>query len=245
MMNRMRTVLALNALNGWIPAYRRPISLVAVISTPFSFLFFIYLFGGPSKILIGAIGGLLFTIVNSATMLQTDILFYKLDLKFQQIVASTPVSPLLYTFGLATGNIIFTLPGIAIFFVIIIIESHITLIPVLIMIGALLATWLIFSLLSYLVSTRIREMRDIWPISVMFSILFGVVPPIYYSVTSLPQVLQYVAYIVPTTWAAILMKGAVFGEIHGIVVPAMIYFVEMVGVVIVTSRIASWKRNRI
>lgn len=245
MINKLRTIVALNALNGWIPAYRRPISLVAVISTPFSFLFFIYLFGGPSKILIGAIGGLLFTIVNSATMLQTDILFYKLDLKFQQIVASTPTSPLLYTFGLATGNIIFTLPGIGIFFVIIVLESHISLVPVLIMIGALLATWLIFSLLSYLVSTRIREMRDIWPISVMFSILFGVVPPIYYSVTSLPQVLQYVAYIVPTTWAAIIMKGAVLGNIHSILIPALIYLIEMIGVVFVTSRIASWKKNRI
>lgn len=245
MLDKVRTVVALNALNGWIPAYRRPISLLAVISTPFSFLFFIYLFGGPSKILIGAIGGLLFTIVNSATMLQTDILFYKLDLKFQQIVASTPISPLLYTFGLATGNIIFTLPGIAIFFVIIILESHLTVLPVLIMIGSLGATWLIFSLLSYLVSTRIREMRDIWPISVMFSILFGVVPPIYYSITALPVALQYVAYIVPTTWAAILMKGAVSGELHGILYPGIIYLIEMIGVVLVTSRIASWKRNRI
>lgn len=242
---QLRTIAALNAINGWIPAYRRPLALIAVISTPFSFLFFIYLFGGPSKILIGAIGGLLFTIVNSATMLQTDLLFYKLDLKFQQIVASTPVTPLMYTFGLATGNIIFTLPGIAIFFVIIVLASHISVSSVLIIIGALLATWAIFSMFSYLVSTRIREMRDIWPISVMFSILFGVVPPIYYPVSALPQILQYVAYIVPTTWAAILMKGAIAGEFHSILVPALIYVVEMIGVILVTSKLANWKRNRI
>lgn len=241
----LRTIAALNAINGWIPVYRRPVALIAVISTPFSFLFFIYLFGGPSKILIGAIGGLLFTIVNAATMLQTDLLFYKLDLKFQQIVASTPVSPMLYTFGLATGNIIFTLPGIAIFFGIIIFESDVSAASVLVMIGALFATWAIFSMISYLVSTRIREMRDIWPISVMFSILFGVVPPIYYSISSLPVALQYVAYIVPTTWAAILMKGAVSGSFSSIALPALLYVVEMIGIIIVTARVASWKRNRI
>lgn len=241
----LRTVVALNAINGWIPAYRRPISLVAVISTPFSFLFFIYLFGGPSKILIASIGGLLFTIVNSATMLQTDLLFYKLDLKFQQIVASTRISPLLYTFGLATGNIIFTLPGIAIFFAIIIILSHISLAAILIVTGALLATWAIFSMLSYLISTRIREMRDIWPISVMFSILFGVVPPIYYSVSSLPVPLQYVAYIVPTTWAAEIMKGAVAGNFAPIHIASLVYTIEMIGVILVTWKVASWKRNRI
>ncbi len=245
MISQLRAVIALNAINGWIPVYRRPIALLAVISTPFSFLFFIYIFGGPSKILIGAIGGLLFTIVNSATMLQTDLLFYKLDLKFQQIVASTPVSPLLYTFGLATGNIIFTLPGIAIFFVIIIYFSHITAAAVLVIIGTLFATWAIFSMFSYLVSTRIREMRDIWPISVMFSILFGVVPPIYYSIYSLPLALQYVAYVVPTSWAALLMKGAIAGNFSGIAIYALIYFVEMVGVIFVTSRLANWKKNRI
>jgi len=245
MISQIRAVIALNAINGWIPAYRRPIALAAVISTPFSFLFFIYLFGGPSKILIAAIGGLLFTIVNSATMLQTDLLFYKLDLKFQQIVASTPVGPLLYTFGLATGNIIFTLPGIAIFFVIIVLVSHVSAASILVIIGALFTTWAIFSMFSYLVSTRIREMTDIWPISVMFSILFGVVPPIYYPITSLPLFLQYVAYLVPTSWAAILMKGAIAGDFHSILIPGIIYTAEMIGVILVTAKLANWKRNRI
>lgn len=245
MLSQLRAIVALNAINGWIPVYRRPIALAAVISTPFSFLFFIYLFGGPSKILIASVGGLLFTIVNAATMLQTDLLFYKLDLKFQQIVASTTVSPLLYTFGLATGNIIFTLPGIAIFFIIIVTVSHIPVTSVLIIIGTLMATWAIFSMFSYLVSTRIREMRDIWPISVMFSILFGVVPPIYYSITSLPVALQYVAYLVPTSWAAIIMKGTIAGDLQGILIPALIYLAEMIGVILVTSKVANWKRNRI
>lgn len=239
-----RTITSLTSLNGFIPLWRRPVALVAVISTPFSFLFFIYLFGGPSKILIGAIGGILFTIVNAATMLQTDLLFYKLDLKFQQIVASTPVNPLVYTFGLATGNIVFTLPGLAIFMGIIVYESHIGIMQILAVIGTLIITWVIFSMFSFLVSTRVREMRDIWPISVMFSIIFGVVPPIYYSVSVLPGPMRYVAYIVPTTWAAILLKGIVLQEFAGMALPALVFVLEMMGVLAFTGKFSDWRLNR-
>lgn len=245
MLKQLRTIESLNVINGIIPVYRRPFALVAVLSTPFSFLFFIYLFGGPSKILIASVGGLLFTIVNSATMLQTDLLFYKLDLKFQQIVASTPINPMLYTIGLATGNIIFTLPGIAIFFVIVVLISHIPVISILLLILALFITWVIFSMFSYLVSTRIREMRDIWPISVMFSIIFGVVPPIYYSVSVLPAALQYVSYMVPTTWAAIIMKDAIAMNFSGAAIPLLIFLAEMLGVLAFTYKFSSWKRSRI
>lgn len=244
MIKQLRAIASLNVINGMIPVYRRPLALVAVLSTPFSFLFFIYLFGGPSKILIGSIGGLLFTTVNSATMLQTDLLFYKLDLKFQQIVASTPTQPLIYTIGLATGNVVFTLPAIAIFFVIVILKSNISILGILVTVLALFITWVIFSMFSFLVSTRIREMRDIWPISVMFSIIFGVVPPIYYSVTVLPTYLQYVAYIVPTTFGAEIMKGAISMNFSSIALPLAIYIVEMLGVLAFTYKFSSWKRSR-
>lgn len=240
----LRAISSMTIANGVIPLWRRPMALIAVISTPFSFLFFIYLFGGPSKILIGAVGGILFTIVNASTMLQTDLLFYKLDLKFQQIVASTPVKPLVYTFGLATGNIVFTLPGLTIFMGIIVYEAHVDILQILAIIGILVVTWVIFSMFSFLVSTRVREMRDIWPISVMFSIIFGVVPPIYYSISALPGPLQYVAYAVPTTWAAILLKGLVLNGFSGLAIPAMVYIIEMFGVLAFTSRFSDWRLNR-
>ncbi len=239
-----RAISSLTVINGTIPLWRRPISLIAVISTPFSFLFFIYLFGGPSKILLGAIGGILFTIVNASTMLQTDLLFYKLDLKFQQMVASTPINSLVYTFGLATGNIVFTLPGLAIFMVIIVYESHIGVLQILSVIGTLMVTWVIFSLFSFLVSTRVREMRDIWPISVMFSIIFGVVPPIYYSISVLPAAIQDVAYLVPTTWAAILLKGIITQNFAGMAIPALVFFLEMIGVMAFTAKFSDWRLNR-
>lgn len=244
MRNILRAVESLTMINGTIPLWRRPISLVAVVSTPFSFLFFIYLFGGPSKILIGAIGGILFTIVNASTMLQTDLLFYKLDLKFQQMMASSPVNPMVYVLGLATGNIVFTLPGLVIFMVIIVYVSHIGILQILAVIGTLMVTWTIFSMFSFLVSTRVREMRDIWPISVMFSIIFGVVPPIYYSISVLPVYMQYIAYLVPTTWAAILLKGIVLSDFSGIALPALVYVIEMIGVLAFTRKFSDWRLNR-
>jgi ABC-2 type transport system permease protein len=242
--NQIRSISSLNAINGLYPLLRRPFALVAILSTPFSFLFFIYLFGGPSKILIASLGGLLFTIVNAATMLQTDLLFYKLDLKFQQMIAASPISPMTYTIGLATGNILFTLPGLVIFMAIVIYVSHIGVLQILALSATLLVTWIIFSMFSFLVSTRVREMRDIWPISVMFSIIFGVIPPIYYPISILPQEVQYVAYMVPTTWAALILKGIIYTGFSSIVFPSVVFVLEMIGVLAFTYRFSDWKNNR-
>ncbi|MCL4336620.1 MAG: ABC transporter permease [Candidatus Thermoplasmatota archaeon] len=244
MKNQIRSISSLNAINGLYPLLRRPFALVAILSTPFSFLFFIYLFGGPSKILIASLGGLLFTIVNAATMLQTDLLFYKLDLKFQQMIAASPISPMTYTIGLATGNILFTLPGLVIFMAIVIYVSHIGVLQILALSATLLVTWIIFSMFSFLVSTRVREMRDIWPISVMFSIIFGVIPPIYYPISILPQEVQYVAYMVPTTWAALILKGIIYTGFSSIVFPSVVFVLEMIGVLAFTYRFSDWKNNR-
>ncbi|MCL6089983.1 MAG: ABC transporter permease [Candidatus Thermoplasmatota archaeon] len=244
MKNQIRSISSLNAINGLYPLLRRPFALVAILSTPFSFLFFIYLFGGPSKILIASLGGLLFTIVNAATMLQTDLLFYKLDLKFQQMIAASPISPMTYTIGLATGNILFTLPGLVIFMAIVIYVSHIGVLQILALSATLLVTWIIFSMFSFLVSTRVREMRDIWPISVMFSIIFGVIPPIYYPISILPQEVQYVAYMVPTTWAALILKGIIYTGFSSIVFPSVVFVLEMIGVLAFTYKFSDWKNNR-
>ena len=244
MKNQIRSISSLNAINGLYPLLRRPFALVAILSTPFSFLFFIYLFGGPSKILIASLGGLLFTIVNAATMLQTDLLFYKLDLKFQQMIAASPISPMTYTIGLATGNILFTLPGLVIFMAIVIYVSHIGVLQILALSATLLVTWIIFSMFSFLVSTRVREMRDIWPISVMFSIIFGVIPPIYYPISILPQEVQYVAYMVPTTWAALILKGIIYTGFSSIVFPSVVFVLEIIGVLAFTYRFSDWKNNR-
>ncbi len=244
MKNQIRAISSLNAINGFYPLLRRPFALVAVLSTPFSFLFFIYLFGGPSKILIASLGGLLFTIVNAATMLQTDLLFYKLDLKFQQMIAASPVSPMAYTIGLATGNILFTLPGLVIFMAIVIYVSHIGILQILALSATLLVTWIIFSMFSFLVSTRVREMRDIWPISVMFSIIFGVIPPIYYPISILPPEIQYIAYMVPTTWAALILKGIIYTGFSSVALPSVVFVLEMTGVLAFTYRFSDWKNNR-
>jgi ABC-type multidrug transport system permease subunit len=87
-------------------------------------------------------------------------------------------------------------------------------------------------------------MRDIWPISVMFSIIFGVVPPIYYSISVLPAPVEYFAYIVPTTWAAILLKGIVIHDFAGVALPALVFLVEMFCVLGFTSQFSDWRHNR-
>ena len=243
-LRKLRAVHGLMMVNGFIPLHRRPLALVAILSTPFSFLFFIYIFGHAQALLAGCIGGLIFTVINSATMLQSDLLFFKIDLKFQQIAVSSGISPLNYVIGMASGNMLFMLPGLVFFMTMIVYLTPLTVIAGIMIVATVLVTWLMFSLISYLISTRIREMKDIWPVSVIFSILFAVIPPIYYSVESLPLPYRYVAYAVPTTFSALIIKNSVSLNLAGALIYFAIFATEAAAVIIITYLFADWRTGR-
>ena len=232
-------------LNGLIPIYRRPLALVAILSTPLSFLFFVDIFSHGTQLLVGSIGGLIFTVINAATMLQSDLLFGKIDLKFQQMIATTGISPLVYVMGMATGDIVFILPGAIFFLGVIVYLTPVTVLDVALIIFAAFLTWVFFSLFSYMISRKVREMREIWPISVIFGIVFAVIPPIYYSLGSIPAPFQYFAYLVPTTFAALIIKDAVANSLGSIPLPLIVYFVETVLMVIFATRISDWRQQTI
>ncbi|MCL4329495.1 MAG: ABC transporter permease [Candidatus Thermoplasmatota archaeon] len=244
-LKNLRALESLMKLNGMIPIYRRPLALVAILSTPFSFLFFVDIFSNGTQLLAGSIGGLIFTMINAATMLQSDLLFGKIDLKFQQMVSTTGISPLTYVLGMASGDIIFILPGAVFFLAAIIYLASAGIIAVLLILASAFLTWLFFSLLSYLISRRVREMREIWPISVIFGIVFAVLPPIYYSIYSIPVPVRYIAYLVPTTFAALIIKGAVAGSLVSVVIPMAIYALETLGMIFFATRVSDWRQKNI
>ncbi len=241
----LRALESLMKLNGLIPIYRRPLALVAILSTPFSFLFFVDIFSDGTQLLAGSIGGLIFTVINAATMLQSDLLFGKIDLKFQQMVSTTGISPLTYVLGMASGDIVFILPGAVFFLAVILYLSSAGILAILLIVASAFLTWVFFSLLSYLISRKVREMREIWPISVIFGIVFAVLPPIYYSVYSIPIPVRYLAYIIPTTFAALIIKDAVAGAFFSVLIPLLIYVAETLAMIFFATRISDWRQRTI
>jgi len=54
----------------------------------------------------------------------------------------------------------------------------------------------------------VRTQREIWPVGNLTFTLLGMLSPLYYPLSALPPDWQAVAHFLPTTYAALLVQGA-------------------------------------
>src|SRR5213079_2902538 len=71
-----------------------------------------------------------------------------------------------------------------------------------------LAVWAVSSTIGYVVSTLFKDMKTIWPYSALLTNLFGVVPPVFYRLGSVPVEWRSVVRLLPTSAAAVLVDSA-------------------------------------
>ena len=64
------------------------------------------------------------------------------------------------------------------------------------------------SCLGFIVSSIPKRMRNIWSLSSMLSVIFTMVPPLFYPYTLLPKGLLYVFMLSPVTLASIMLQNA-------------------------------------
>ncbi len=115
--HRLRSLFTLVLLNGVIPIRTQPLYLVNLLASPLSFLFFIYVISHGTLLAFGITGGLVLTMLTAGTGLQSDLTHYRHDLKFQDVVVASPVEAPTYVIGMALSELVYSLPGIAVFVV--------------------------------------------------------------------------------------------------------------------------------
>jgi len=109
----LRDMLVIGWLNGWVPLVRSWIWLVANSVTPLSFLIVLAVYAGEAGLRWGLLGGLIWTVASNGISLIGDATFYRLEIKFQQMLVAAPVSPIAYALGLALSSFIFAAPAVA------------------------------------------------------------------------------------------------------------------------------------
>jgi ABC-2 type transport system permease protein len=67
--------------------------------------------------------------------------------------------------------------------------------------------WAMASALGFFLSTFILQSRSAFSITSLVATVLTVIPPVFYSIDKLPQSIQLLAYLVPTTNLAILMQS--------------------------------------
>lgn len=224
---------------------RNLMSLVWLFATPFSLLFIITVTTGGRAFSLGVIGSLLLVLSTVGTGLAGDATWYRLETKLQDFFVASPVNQIGYLLGIAFAGLFFASPAL------------IVLLPLLVYVGlplialpevllALVGVWLFSSAIGYLVSTFTSNLRNGWQSGLLLSVLVGILPPVFYPAEILPSNILIIAYAIPTTNAALLIRDAIGGT------PSLPYWSPLIGWLLiaasllvalaVTSRVARWRQ---
>jgi ABC-2 type transport system permease protein len=198
---------------GWRWISRNPAVAVTPVLLPFIFLYFLSLISAPSLRPLEIVGAMLFTMQNIGSWTLGDSAFWRIECSLQDLFVASPLNRIRYLFGIAFSNLIAMLPALAILAVLLTwvggMDGHpMTPVGGLALVVALGTMWVLFSSVGIAISSRVQTQREIWPVGNLTFTILGMLSPLYYPLTALPPVWQDVARFLPTTYAALLVQGA-------------------------------------
>jgi len=228
---------------AWIR--RNLLSLVWLFATPFSILFIITVTTRGQAFVQGVIGSLLLVLITVGTGLAGDGAWYRLEVKLLDYFIASPVHQIGFLLGIVLAGLFFTTPALVI------------LVPLLLYLGlpltslplALLAVgmvWLFSSAIGYTVSTYVRNLRNGWQSGLALSVIVGILPPSFYPAELLPANILWLAYLLPTTHAVLLLRVLMGQTIALQGWSPLLGWVALAGLLlaalVVTSRAARWRQ---
>jgi ABC-2 type transport system permease protein len=146
-------------------------------------------------------------LVGYGLALGQDITYYKTEYKIQDMFVASPVSPLTYMTGLALSEILFGLPALLIL-LFLVFYTGVTLIYIPLLTFIILIVWISTSSMGFFLSSHMLYMRNATQIISFVNIFLAILPPVFYSISKLPEILQYASYIIPTTHASLMIQYA-------------------------------------
>lgn len=193
---------------------RNPMSLVFTAISPFSLLFVLFVVSGGQYVHLAVAGSLVMALVGYGLALGQDISFYKTEYKIQDVFVASPVSPLTYMMGLALSELLFGLPALTVLAILLVYFGG-SLLTIPLLLSTILLLWGSMSAMGFFISSHMLHMRNATQVISFVNVILAVLPPVFYSVTTLPDSLRYLSYAVPTTHASIMFQATM-----GLPVPA-------------------------
>ncbi|MCW4006461.1 MAG: ABC transporter permease [Candidatus Bathyarchaeota archaeon] len=185
-----------------------PVVLINTVFAPFSFLFLIVLVSRGSLIGPAIAGAFIMTMFQSGMSIQTDLSHLKNDFRLQDMVVSSPTSWVTYLFGIALGEIVYSLPALIVLSVLAHFFLTLSLVGLLQFVAVLFLMFLVSIAIGFTLSTFSSDIVQSFAFSRLISMLFSTIPPVYYPITYIPMPFQYLAYFSPTTYVAQIAQNA-------------------------------------
>jgi ABC-type multidrug transport system permease subunit len=200
-------------LVGWRWISRNPAVTITPVLIPFIFLYFLSLISPPSLLPLEIVGAMLFTMQNIGSWVLGDSATWRIECSLQDMFVASPLGRIRYLFGVALSNLIAMVPALVVLFLLLswVGAAHghpVTALVVLSLFVSLFTLWILFSSIGIAISSRVRTQREIWPVGNLTFTLLGMLSPLYYPLSALPPDWQAAARFLPTTYAALLVQGA-------------------------------------
>ncbi len=240
----VRQVLLIAYMTGVLWLRRNPLSLVFTAISPFSLLFVLYVVSGGQYTNFAVAGSLVMALVGYGLALGQDISFYKTEYKIQEVFVASPVSPLTYMIGLALSELLFGLPALLVLATLVVYFGSVFSIPLLV--ATILLIWGAMSAMGFFLSSHMLHMRNATQVISFVNVILAVLPPVFYSVELVPELLQPLVYAVPTTHASLMLQ-----HIMGISTPPEwslefgfgVQVAYLLGFIILAKTKALWRDN--
>lgn len=240
----VRQVLLIAYMTGVLWLRRNPMSLVFTAISPFSLLFVLFVVSGGQYIHFAVAGSLVMALVGYGLALGQDISFYKTEYKVQDVFVASPVSPLTYMVGLALSELLFGLPALIVLATLVVYFGSVFSIPLLV--ATILLIWGAMSAMGFFLSSHMLHMRNATQVISFVNVILAVLPPVFYSMDIMPELLRPLAYAVPTTHASLMLQ-----YIMGIPTPAdwslefgfAIQIAYLLGFITLAKTKALWREN--
>lgn len=203
----LNQILIIAYTTGILWLRRNPLSLVFSAITPFSLLFVLFIISNGAYTQFALSGSLVMALVGYGLALGQDITYYKTEYKIQDMFVASPVSSLTYMIGLALSEILFGLPALVILlFLVFYLGVSLVYIPLFLFIVIII--WISTSSMGFFLSSHMLNMKNATQIISFVNIFLAILPPVFYSVSKLPEMFQIISYIVPTTHASLMIQYA-------------------------------------
>ena len=201
-------VLPAWALIGWRWVWRSPAAAIVPLLQPFFFLYFLHMIAPPEYFPLQVAGAMLFSTQNIGSWCLSDSAVFRIELRLQDIFVASPHDKLRYLFGVAFSNLIPAIPALIVLGVILARVANVSLTGWAVLIGCILIIWVLYSAIGIAVSSRLRSQREVWPVGNLIFTLLGILSPLYYPLGILPPIWREAAQLLPATYAAVLVQGA-------------------------------------
>jgi ABC-2 type transport system permease protein len=233
-------VLAAVLVNAVYAMKNYPVVLLNTVLAPLSFLLVIFFVSRGALIGEAIEGAFIMSMFSSGMGLQADLSHLKNDFKLQDMVVSSPTTPMLYVAGMALSELVYSLPALAVLTVLAAVFLHPSPIEAVSLIGVMLLMFLTSVTLGFTLSTFSSDIVQSFAMSRLISTLFSTLPPVYYPVTYIPLPYRYLAYLSPTTYAAGIAQNST-GLLQLDSAGLLTYWAVLIGVTVFLALVAAKK----